>query len=143
MRRSSRPVVEKKQRNTGILPWLVQAAASNDNLRWLRVPDFNLRRIRSARSRVPPRATVHTTWSPKLRPEHCRPRHGKGAALFCFCSERITGRLFGVSKIETLEAVKRSNALPHALSRYSNTVLAPGKIDEGELPEEARIGSAS
>jgi len=50
-------------------------------------------------------------------------------------------RLFGVGKIEAVEAVESSNAILHALCQYSNAVLAPGKIDEDEIQEEAGIVS--
>jgi hypothetical protein len=45
-----------------------------------------------------------------------------------------------VVEVETLAC---SNAVLHALSQYSNAVLAQGEIDAGELQEEARIGLTS
>jgi hypothetical protein len=49
------------------------------------------RSVRQYSSRVPPRATFHTTWSPKLRSEYCGPRHRPDATLVGFpiaCSMR-------------------------------------------------------
>jgi len=66
---------------------------------------------------------------------------GRAPRYFVFDLERIADRLFGVSKIEALEAVESNSAVLHALSQYSNAVLARGKIDVGERHEEARIGS--
>ena len=49
------------------------------------------------------------------------PRH------FVFDLERNADRLFGVSKIEALEAVESRSAVLHAHSQHSNAALARGK----------------
>jgi len=64
---------------------------------------------------------------------------GSAPGYVAFDLERISDRLFGVSKIEALEAVESRTAVLHALSQYSKAVLDRGKIDEGELHEVARI----
>jgi hypothetical protein len=68
---------------------------------------------------------------------------GSAPGYFAFDLQRISDRLFGVSKIEALEAVESSTAVLHALRQYSNAVLDRRKIDEGELHEEARIVSTA
>jgi hypothetical protein len=68
---------------------------------------------------------------------------GMGGAprYFVFGLEGTSDRLFGVSKIEALEAVESSSAVLHAVIQYSNAVLDLGRIDEGELHEKVKIVS--
>jgi len=51
--------------------------------------------------------------------------------------------LFGVTKIEAVEAVESSNAVLHALGQYSNAVLDQAKVSEDELRPEARTLSTA
>jgi hypothetical protein len=62
------------------------------------------------------------------------PRH------FVFDLERNADRLFGVSKIEALEAVESRSAVLHA-QPAQQCGTGSRKIDLGELDEQARIGS--
>ncbi len=66
---------------------------------------------------------------------------GRAPRYFVFGLEGTSHRLFGVSKIETLEAVESSSAVLHAVTQYGNAVLDLGRIDEGELLEKVRIAS--
>jgi hypothetical protein len=52
---------------------------------------------------------------------------GSAPGYFAFALELISDRLFGVSKIEALEAVESSTAALHALRQYSNAVLGSKK----------------
>ena len=66
---------------------------------------------------------------------------GRAPRYFVFGLEGSSDRLFGVSKIEALEAVESSSAVLLVVIQYSNAVPDPGKIDEGELHEKPRIAS--
>ncbi len=63
---------------------------------------------------------------------------GRAPPYFVFGPEGTSDRLFGVSKIETLEAVESSSAVLRAVIQYSNAVLDLGTIDEGELHEKSQ-----
>jgi hypothetical protein len=47
-------------------------------------PGFEPMTFWSVRSQVPPRATFHTIWRPKLRSRYRGPRRRQSAALLCF-----------------------------------------------------------
>jgi len=67
---------------------------------------------------------------------------GRAPRYFVFGFEGASHRLFGVSKIETLEAVESiesSSAVPHAVIQYGNAVLDLGRIDEGKLHEKSEL----
>ena len=66
---------------------------------------------------------------------------GRAPRYFAFGLEGTSDRLFGVSKIEALEAVESSSAVLHTVIQYGNAVLDLARIDEGELHEKVRIAS--
>jgi hypothetical protein len=66
---------------------------------------------------------------------------GRAPRYFVFGLEGTSHRLFGVSKIETLEALESSSAVLHAVTQYGNAVLDLRRIEEGELHEKVRIAS--
>jgi hypothetical protein len=53
--------------------------------------------------------------------------------------EGTSDRLFGVSKIEALEAVESSIAVLHAVIQYGNAVLDLGRIGERELQKKPEL----
>src|ERR1700730_3246098 len=84
-------------------------------------PGFEPAMFWSVRSQVPPRATFHTTWRPKLRSEHCGPRHRQSAALLCYDVDRLSSRSFDANGIA---AVSRSWRLaPRYCTRSASTAL--------------------
>ena len=72
---------------------------------------------------------------------------GTGQAQRYFASDfdRLSDRLFDASGIEAIEVVMSSvqQRVLHAFGQYSNAVLDRGRINEGELHEEARNGLTS
>jgi hypothetical protein len=70
---------------------------------------------------------------------------GKAQRYFASDFDRLSNRLFDASEVAVVGVadLARGSAVLHALGQYSNAVLARGKLDLGELHEEARIGSTS